>query len=750
MDIAGKASDFWRFARKLLAEIPLRYRLIAVEVALLGVALTVISVTGINYLRNYLMGQQNQQVESQANSLLLQNNVQNYAAAELAGGGSGRHESTQLAADWVSGGKLYRVIYPVSGYSDIGIPLIAPGPSFSPSASWLGLDQPVVVGAQSGSGQWDVISTPMVVVSPNGPVNGMLVVGVNISPVYSTLGRLADFDIFVSVILLLGLLVLGIAIIRGSLRPLADIKETADAVSAGNLAQRMPEAGRRTEFGSAGRSFNKMLGDIEAAARARSSSERAARRSEQRTRNLLADLSHELRTPLTAIRGFAEYCRHRSPADGMAYTPHHRADSATWDPSGNGVSPSHNGAGPHIPADLERIVGRVEQEADRMAALLEDMLLLAELGDEGALESHPVDLLTLTEDAVREARLTAPNCPINVDSSDGATGAADADGALPVAGDRGKLRKAIGIMMKNALAHAPEGTAIDVRIATASRADILAALAAAEAQPDSWPGLTATDRDEPTDEAAAAVLEVADHGRSLTEDASKYAFDRYCRVGAAGSGLDLTVVAAVVKAHGGAAWVRPEATKGTTYCIAVPLFRPASEPDDDQPGAAAEAEGLSDDGLVSGPGMTVSNLAGTAGSGSGVADAGATGDASDEEETQQTWVESGPPDEISFLATSGVSANRADRTRVSGPQGRASGIEGGLPVARSEQANVHEQRVQLVQRDASAPAVCERPTVLIAGQDPAEVRRREQAEHGQVGLPVAAVRGRVDQPSAAT
>ena len=62
---------------------------------------------------------------------------------------------------------------------------------------------------------------------------------------------------------------------------------------------------------------------------------------------------------------------------------------------------------------------------------------------------------------------------------------------------------------------------------------------------------------------------------------------------------------------------------------------------------------------------------------------------------------------------------------------------------------MHEQRVQLVQRDPCPPAVCERPDVLITAKHPVEVRRADQAEHGEVGLPVAAVRGRIDEPGAA-
>lgn len=648
MDLSDKTSRFWRFARKLPAQVPLKYSLIAAELALVVIALVVISLTGVNYLRNYLMKQQNQELQAQVNSILLQTNVQNYLAAELAGDSRVRHESTRVAADWVSDGKLYPVIYPVSGYSDFGTPQVVPGPRVSTTASWLGLDQPAIVGAQSGSGSWDVTSTPMVVITPRGPVDGMLIVGVDISPVESTVGHLADTDIFVSVIVLLGLLVLGFVIIRFSLRPLANITQTADAVSAGDLAQRMPEAGGRTEFGSAGRSFNKMLGHIESAVHARSRSERAARRSEQRTHNLLADLSHELRTPLTAIRSFAEYYRHRGRG-GAAYEPSHHARSANSG-DGNGVSPnhshSHNGAGPQIPPDLERIIGRVEQESERMADLLEDMLVLAEVGQEGALDSAPVDLLALTEDAVGEARLTAPSCTINLDSSDAM---ANDEGALAVPGDKVRLRKVMGILMRNALAHAPEGTAIDVRISTASRAHVRAALSAAEAEADAWPGfLDGPDRDEPPDERTAAVVEVTDHGRGLTEEQCRYAFDRYCRVSSADSGLGLTVVATVVKAHGGAAWVWPQGARGTNYCIALPLTGP--EPDTEKPGAA-EAADLAADDPVSGQGMTVSHMAGRAGA--DTSDAGVTAPGS-LEQAPQTWVESGPPDEVSFLPTASV------------------------------------------------------------------------------------------------
>ena len=63
---------------------------------------------------------------------------------------------------------------------------------------------------------------------------------------------------------------------------------------------------------------------------------------------------------------------------------------------------------------------------------------------------------------------------------------------------------------------------------------------------------------------------------------------------------------------------------------------------------------------------------------------------------------------------------------------------------------MHQQRVQLVQRHPRTPAIGQRRGAVVTAQDVLQVRRAEQGQHGQVGLAVAAVRGRVDEPAAAT
>ena len=177
---------------------------------------------------------------------------------------------------------------------------------------------------QSGD-NWLVITRQLLNVpvatapDPNGPFalqTVTLVVGTDLGNVNQAIGYLTDIDLLVSGAVILILAIVGIAVVRASLRPLTDIEETAAAIADGDLSQRVPDRDPRTEVGRLGRSLNAMLSQIETAFRARTESEEAARRSEWRMRQFVADASHELRTPLTAIRGFAEYYRQRGGVDG--------------------------------------------------------------------------------------------------------------------------------------------------------------------------------------------------------------------------------------------------------------------------------------------------------------------------------------------------------------------------------------------------------------------------------------------------
>jgi two-component system OmpR family sensor kinase len=552
MDQPAQRTEFWRSIRELPGRMPLRTKLISAVLALVAVALVVISAAGLLILRNNLLASLDANLQSQQ----LVQSADNAVARYLERGET--FQATGLAVDWVSGGRVHPVIVPVTGLSqgNAGVfpqpnPPTMPGPAIPSSGSWLAAKSGhiLTVPAQSGGGRWRVFLTPASGTITSGTVTGTIAIAVDATSVYKTIGQLAVIDLLVSLVIICVLGIAGATLIRRSLRPLVDIEQTAGAIAAGDLSRRVPDRDPRTEVGRLGRSLNVMLSHIEAAFRARSTSEEAARRSEDKMRQFVADASHELRTPLTAIRGFAEYYRQRG-----------------------GIDTGDNGSGHLQTADLDRIMRRVEQESARMGVLVEDMLLLARLDQQRPLQAKPVDLLTLAADAVHDARVVAPDRSIHLTVGSGA--------ALIVNGDEVRLRQVIGNLMTNALTHTPAGTPIDVLIRSGTLdeapaqtpADLDASEPAAMHHP--------AERHQP-----AAVLEVADHGPGLTEEQAAHVFERFYRADqartAGGTGLGLAIVAALVAGHGGASWVRSVPGEGATFCIALPLTPEAAHPDDD-------------------------------------------------------------------------------------------------------------------------------------------------------------------------
>ncbi len=579
---------------------PLRTKLITAVLALVAIALVVISTAGLLILRNDLLGP----IDNSLAANYTSGNAQAIAHNCL----SGFRQRPQQGAvlDVVSGGQVDQCVQALpSSPANLGGGENGPflsGPAIQTNDSWLAANSGhiITLPSQSGSGRWRVLMEQFS--SGGASTNATIVVALDATSAYTTIGQLFGIDLLVSlaVILVLGLIV--VALIRRSLRPLIDIERTAGAIAGGDLTRRVPERDPRTEVGRLGRSLNVMLTHIESAFRARSKSEEAARRSEEKMRQFVADASHELRTPLTAMRGFAEYYRQRG-----------------------GIAVGETGSGHLTGADMDRIMRRVEQESARMGVLVEDMLLLARLDQQRPIETKPVDLLTLAADAVHDARVVAPDRSIQLTVGTGA--------ALIIIGDEVRLRQVIGNLMTNALTHTPAGTPIEVLIRSGSLDEAPepagfaptgpptalgppAAPSAAmppPAPPPSAPappaypspaaarsasaGATVAASPEPQPRRAhrpAAVLEVADHGPGLTREQAEHVFERFYRADPArtvgGTGLGLAIVAALVAAHGGASWVRSTPGVGATFCIALPLSPEAAEDSDEDDDGADQIE----------------------------------------------------------------------------------------------------------------------------------------------------------------
>jgi two-component system OmpR family sensor kinase len=549
---------------------PLRVRLIAAMVALVAAALAAISIGGISVLRGYMIGQADNQLQA------LASHSAPYVFESLTSNDQ-QGRALEQAIGWVEDGRVHWVFSPAAFSGRPGATAALPNPDVPTSASWLDTHQgvPVTEPAASGDRLYRVVAYTHTFDLPDGPVSLNVISAVDVTSVYRTIGHLISIDLIVSLITLTVLAIVGVALVRRSLRPLVEIEQTAQGIASGDLSRRVPEWDERTEVGRLGRSLNSMLDQVESAFRDRADSEAAARRSEVRMRQFVADASHELRTPLTTIRGFAELYRQRGGLE--------------------------NGANGIPRADLDRIMRRLEQEASRMGVLVEDLLLLARLDQQRPLDTRPVDLLTLAADAVHDARVMAPQRSINLTVEPGA--------APIVLGDEVRLRQVIGNLMSNALVHTPDGTPVEVRIrpgtpdgeragppvpsGTVPQGQASAPRSGVPGAPRRWP---------------TVQVEVADHGPGLTPEQADRVFERFYRADqarsrqAGGTGLGLAIVSALVTAHGGTVTAEPTPGGGATFRIVLPLAPEVVDhdiPSEDAPPAESTGAG---EGGADGPG----------------------------------------------------------------------------------------------------------------------------------------------------
>lgn len=500
--------------RRLPGRLPLRIRLVAVLLVLLSAGLLAIGVTANAQLRGYLLRRTDGQLAAFAH-LVTRRIDRGLGFTDRVG-----PAHFQLPSDF------YVALSGPNGRSStvLRAPLRAgQGPPRVPA-----LDRPEVarlarhpftVPAVGGGGHsWRVLVTAL----PGR--TGAVTVAVSLDGVSATLGRLADIDAIVGLVVLALLAGLGYAAVRSSLRPLTEVERTAEAIAAGDLTRRVPAAPQSTEVGRLAQALNGMLVQIETAFRARADSERAARASQDRMRRFVADASHELRTPLTSIRGFAELYRQGAVTD---------------------------------PAELTRLLRRIEDEALRMGLLVEDLLALARLDQQRPLAREPVDLLALATDAVQDARMLAPDRRISLelDAGSGTEPTTDPGPGVSeapiVSGDPDRLRQVVANLMNNALTHTPAGTPIDVRVSTSQEAT------------GGW-----------------GQLDVADAGPGLTPEQAERVFERFYRADPArsrahgGTGLGLSIAAAIVAAHGGRLGVTTAPGRGATFRVRLPLRDP--------------------------------------------------------------------------------------------------------------------------------------------------------------------------------
>ncbi|MFQ5739878.1 MAG: sensor histidine kinase [Acidobacteriota bacterium] len=273
------------------------------------------------------------------------------------------------------------------------------------------------------------------------------------------------------------------------LSPIGAMASKAEQITAQRLSERLPVQDPDNELGRLAVVFNRTLAGLE--------------ESFGRLRRFTADASHELRTPLTAIRSVGEV----------------------------GLSKSLE------PAAYREVIGSMLEEADRLASLVNALLILTRADSGKArLDRQPLDLSLLAEDVCDYLRVLADEKKQDM--------RLEVQERLVVAGDRATLRQALVNLVDNAIKYTPAGGRIRIVVRPSSK--------------------------------GRAAIEVIDEGPGIDTCDQERIFDRFYRVDrgdgskTGGIGLGLSIARWAVQANEGSIELESEEGGGSIFRILLP------------------------------------------------------------------------------------------------------------------------------------------------------------------------------------
>ena len=275
-------------------------------------------------------------------------------------------------------------------------------------------------------------------------------------------------------------------------RPLRELAQASDALGRGNLDTRVAFQ-RRDEIGVLARSFNTMAGNLQ--------------RLIASHKQLLADVSHELRSPLARLQLALELARQDAGAGSGTY--------------------------------LET----AQRQSEALDGLIGELLTHARLEvSPASLQRGPIELGPWLE-ALRAAHLAqAEGRGVQLELF--------AQPGLPaISADRRLLERALGNVLRNALAYTAEGSTVTVRAEYAGE---------------------------------DAILSVRDHGPGVDPALLERIFEPFFRADSlrarlpGGVGLGLAIARRSLEAHGGRVWAEnAQDGPGLIVRLSLPLTPPA-------------------------------------------------------------------------------------------------------------------------------------------------------------------------------
>jgi signal transduction histidine kinase len=281
---------------------------------------------------------------------------------------------------------------------------------------------------------------------------------------------------------------LSVLIARSIVRPLARMTRASEEMARGHYQQRI-ESNRRDEVGRLAAAFNTMAAEVS--------------HSDQMMRDLLANVAHELKTPLTSIQGFSQ-----ALSEGAVRSTE----------------------------EYERAGRIINEEAERMRRLVEDLLYLSQIETgQVRMDHEPVNVGALLYNSLERVSRRAEAGGQRLELS--------APQGLPlVIGDERRLEQVLGNLLDNAMRYTPRGGVIRLQAGRAG------------------------------DQIAVSVHNT---GSYIPPEDQSRVFERFYRVersrNGRNGGLGLAIVSEIVAAHGGMVSVRSSPDDGTEFRFTLPV-----------------------------------------------------------------------------------------------------------------------------------------------------------------------------------
>jgi len=235
------------------------------------------------------------------------------------------------------------------------------------------------------------------------------------------------------------------------------------------------------------------------------------RRLESIRQDFVANVSHEVRTPISAIKAAAE-----TLTDDLAYADQRPPD----------------------PATLGNFLGIISRQAERLHAIVEDLLSLARIEEgkrEETIELAPGPLSPVIAAAVETCQAKADHKDISL--------RVHCETGLMARMNRTMIEQAVINLIDNAIKYSPEGTRVGVDAVKKS---------------------------------TEATITVTDEGRGIEPEHLPRLFERFYRTDRArsrqmgGTGLGLSIVKHIAEAHGGRVSVNSRPGQGSTFVLTIP------------------------------------------------------------------------------------------------------------------------------------------------------------------------------------